>query len=99
MKVSGRGCESGIDALLNIGGSSSGGNAQILFSWALVLLVFVGIGVFGTWTERVYLIWGTVILGAVITVIGMFSIGWYFLLPTILFLIAGAALTVNARSE
>ena len=94
-----QGCESGIDAVLGSGGPSGGGNAEILFSWGFVLLVLVGIGVFGTWTERVYLIWGTVLVSAVITVIGMFSIGWYFLLPTVLFLIAGVTLSVRARNE
>lgn len=94
-----RGCESGIDAVLGFGGPHGGGNAEILFSWGVVLLLLGGIGVFGTWTGRIYLIWGTVLVGAVITVIGMFSVGWYFLLPTVLFLIAGISLSVRARDE
>lgn len=92
-----RGCESGIDALLGSGGSVGGGNAQVLFSWAFVLLALVVIGGFGTWIERRYLTWATVVVGIVITIIGIFSIGWFFLLPTLFFLVAATALSVKAR--
>ncbi|WP_248897002.1 hypothetical protein [Haloplanus halobius] len=91
-----RGCESGIDALL---GGAGGGNAQILFSWALVLLVLVAVGVYSSWTNRRRLTWGTVVAGAAITVVGVFSIGWYFLLPTLFLLLSATALSVDARRE
>lgn len=94
------GCVSGVDVLLGGGGPPSGGNAQALFSWALVLLVLVALGSYSTWTERRYVTWGTVLAGATITVIGMFSIGWFFLLPTLFLLVAVIALTTEAhRSE
>lgn len=91
-----RGCESGIDALLG-GGPPGGGNAEVLFSWALVLLGLVALGSYSAWTGRRYLTWGTVGVGTVITIIGVFSIGWYFLLPTVFLGIAATALSVEAR--
>lgn len=94
-----RGCESGIDFLLRNGGPPGGGNAGVLFSWAVVLLALVALGPYGTWTGRRYVVWGTVAVGAVITVVGVFSIGWYFLLPTLLLWVAAAALSVEARGK
>ena len=92
-----RGCESGIDAVLGTGGPPGGGNAQVLFSWALVLLVVVGLGLVGTWIERRSVVWATAVAGAAITVVGVFSIGWYFLVPTLCFGAAAGALSVEAR--
>jgi hypothetical protein len=92
-----RGCESGIDFLLGTGGPPGGGNAQVLFSWAVVLLVLVAVGVFGAWSERSRLTWLMVVIGASVTVIGVFSIGWYFLLPTLFLAVAATALTKAQR--
>lgn len=93
------GCESGIDFLLGAGGPSGGGNAGVLFSWAFVLLVLVALGGYSAWTERQYLTWGVVVAGAGVTIVGLFSIGWYFLLPTLFLGIAATALTVRASRE
>ena len=90
-----RGCESGIDAILG----SGDGNAQVLFSWALVLFGLVALGGYGAWTGRRYVAWGAVVGGAAITVVGVFSIGWYFLLPTLSLLVAATALSVDARTD
>jgi hypothetical protein len=90
-----RGCESGIDYLLG----ATGGNAQVLFSWALVLLVLVAVGSYSAWTGHRYVTWVSVVVGASITIIGVFSIGWFFLLPTVCLLVAATALSVDARSE
>jgi hypothetical protein len=89
-----RGCTSGIDALL---GGSQGGNAGVLFSWATVLAVLVLVGGYGAWTGRRLLTWGTVVAGAAITVVGAFSIGWFFLLPTLFLFVAATARSVDAR--
>ena len=94
-----RGCESGIDFLLGGGGPPGGGNAKVLFSWAVVLLALVALGGYGTWAERRYVTWVTVVAGVVITIIGMFSIGWYFLLPTLFLLVAAVALSVGAHGD
>lgn len=90
-----RHCESGIDYLLGAGG----GNAPVLFAWSAVLLVLVTVGVGAVWTDRRYVTWATVLVGAAITVIGVFSIGWYFLLPTVFLLVAAVALSWNARRD
>lgn len=92
-----RGCESGIDALLR-SGAPGGGNAGVLFSWALVLSVLVAVGGYGAWTGRRHVTWVTVVAGGVITVVGVFSIGWYFLLPTLFLSVAATALSVEARN-
>ena len=93
-----RGCESGIDALLGPGGFLGGGNAGVLFSWSLVLLALVAVGGYGAWTGRRYVTWAAVVAGAAITVVGVFSIGWFFLLPTVFLLVAAAALSAEARN-
>jgi hypothetical protein len=90
-----RQCESGVDYLLG----STGGNAPVLFAWSMVLLVLVALGGFGAWTGRRYVTWLAAVASAVITVIGVFSIGWYFLFPTLFLLVAAVALSVLARRE
>ena len=92
-----RGCESGIDALLGAGGPPGGGNAGVLFSWAVVLLALVALGWYGAWTGRRRVVWVTAVAGGAVTVVGVFSIGWYFLLPTLLLSVAAALLSVAAR--
>ncbi|SFR96813.1 hypothetical protein SAMN05216559_1714 [Halomicrobium zhouii] len=90
-----RGCEAGVDYLLG----STGGNAPVLFFWAVVLLALTGVGVVSVWTDRRLLNWATVCLGGVITVVGMFSIGGQFLFPTLCLFAAAVALSVRARRE
>ncbi|MFB6130056.1 MAG: hypothetical protein ABEJ28_04440 [Salinigranum sp.] len=92
------GCESGIDALLGTGGPPGGGNAPVLFSWAFALLALVALGGYGAWNGRRYLTWAAVVAGATITVVGVFSIGAYFLLPTLSLLVAATALSVEAAT-
>lgn len=92
------GCESGIDALLGSGGPPGGGNAGVLFFWSLVLAVLVAVGGYAAWTGHRRITWATVVVGAVITVIGVFSIGWFFLLPTLSLLVAATARSVEARN-
>ena len=91
-----RGCESGIDAVLG-GGPPGGGNAEVLFAWALVLLALVAVGGGAAWTGRRRTTWGVVVAGASVSVVGVFSIGWYFLVPTLLLLVAATARSVEAR--
>ena len=85
-----RTCGSGIDYLLGNGG----GNAATFFAWAMVLLAVV---VGAVWTGRRRLLWGTALVGTVVSVIGLMSIGWYFVLPTACLLLAATALTGRAR--
>ncbi|WP_311171021.1 hypothetical protein [Halobellus ordinarius] len=92
-----RGCESGIDVLLGAGGPAGGGNAQTLFFWAVVLLALVSIGGYAGVTARPWVAWATVAVGAVVTVVGVFSIGWYFFLPTVFFAVTATALSFEAR--
>lgn len=87
-----RGCSAGIDYLFG-----SGGNAPVLFFWAVVLLVLVALGTAAAWTGRRRITWVTVAFGVVISVIGMMSIGWYFVLPTLCLSAAATALSVDAR--
>lgn len=94
-----RGCESGIDALLGAGGPPGGGNAATLLAWAAVLLALVAVGVAAVWTERRFVAWLTVGVGAAVTVVGVFSIGWYFLLPTLFLSVSATALSVKTRYE
>ncbi|RDI69959.1 hypothetical protein [Halopelagius longus] len=88
-----RGCSAGIDYLL----SGAGGNAPVLFFWAMVLLVVVAVGVSAAWTGRRRVVWLTVLVGVVVSIIGLMSIGWYFVLPTLSLSVAAVALTVAAR--
>ena len=88
-----RTCGSGIDYLLGNGG----GNAATFFAWAMVLLAVVVVGVGAVWTGRRRLLWGTALVGTVVSVIGLMSIGWYFVLPTACLLLAATALTGRAR--
>ena len=88
-----RTCGSGIDYLLG----NAGGNAATFFAWAMVLLAVVVFGVGAVWTGRRRLLWGTALVGTVVSVIGLMSIGWYFVLPTACLLLAATALTGRAR--
>jgi len=88
-----RGCGAGIDYLLGTGGA----NAGTFFAWAVVLAGVVGIGVAAVWRDRRKLVWVAGLLGTVVSIIGVFSIGWYFVLPTIALLTAATALTLDAR--
>lgn len=91
------GCESGIDFLFGTGGPPGGGNASVLFSWAVVLLLVVSVAAFGVWTDRRRVVWGMGVIGALVSIIGIWSIGWYFMLPTLFTLVAAGLLTVDAR--
>lgn len=88
-----RGCEAGIDYFLG----SASGNAPVLFFWAVVLVGLVALGGAAAWTGRRHITWATAVVGAIISVIGLMSIGWYFVLPTLFLLVAAAILTVDAR--
>ncbi len=88
-----RGCESGIDVLLGTGG----GNAVTLFAWAAVLALLVAVGCYGAWTNRRPLAWASVVVGAAVTVVGVFSVGWFFLVPTLGLLLAATARSAAAR--
>ncbi|WP_348612459.1 hypothetical protein [Halobaculum rarum] len=91
-----RECESGIDYLLQ---GVTSGNAQVLFSWSLVLLALIVLGGYGVWTGRRYLTWGVVLAGTAVSVVGVFSIGWFFLGPTVLFAVAATALSFESRRD
>jgi hypothetical protein len=88
-----RGCEAGIDYLFG----STGGNAPILFFWAVVLLALVAVGVGAVWTGHRTLGWVVVVVGAAVTVLGLFSVGSFFLVPTLCLFLAVTARTVAAR--
>jgi hypothetical protein len=90
-----RDCEAGVDYLLG----ATSGNAPVLFFWAVVLLGLTGVGVFAVWTGRRRVVWATTGIGLAITIVGVFSIGWQFLLPTLFLGTAATALTVAARRE
>ncbi len=88
-----RGCEAGIDYFLG----SASGNAPVLVFWAVVLVGLVSLGGAAVWTGRRRTTWATAVVGAVISVIGLMSIGWYFMLPTLFLLVAAATLTTEVR--
>lgn len=88
-----RSCGSGIDYLLG----SATGNAPVLFFWAVVLLALVTLGGAAAWTGHRYVTWGTTVVGIGISVLGVMSIGWYFLPPTLFLLVAAMALSIGAR--
>ena len=92
-----RGCESGIDFLLGTAGPPGGGNAATLFGWATVLAVLVAVGCWAAWTDRRPLAWASVVVGAAVTVVGVFSIGWFFLVPTLGLFTTATARSVAAR--
>ncbi|WP_323676291.1 hypothetical protein [Halorubellus sp. PRR65] len=85
-------CTAGIDYVFG-----AGGNAPVLFFWSVALLALVGIGAASAWTNRIAVTWTTAVLCGVVTVIGVFSIGWFFLVPTVALLTAAVARTVAAR--
>ncbi|WP_227133128.1 hypothetical protein [Halorubellus salinus] len=87
-----RGCTAGIDYLFG-----AGGNAPVLFFWSVALLALVAVGAASAWTGRIGVTWATTVLCGVVTVIGVFSIGWFFLVPTLALLTAALARTVAAR--
>ena len=88
-----RGCEAGIDYLLG----SANGTAAVLFFWAVVLVSLVAFGGAAAWTGHRYVTWVAAGAGGLISIIGVMSIGWYFMLPTLFLLAAATALTVTAR--
>jgi hypothetical protein len=88
-----RGCEAEIDYLFG----SAGGNAPVLFGWAMVLIGLVAFGGAAAWLGYRHLIWATAVIGTSISVLGVLSIGWFFMPPTLFLLIAATALTVKAR--
>nr|WP_233340522.1 hypothetical protein [Haloprofundus sp. MHR1] len=90
-----RGCEAGIDYLFG----STGGNAPVLFGWAMVLIGLVAFGGAAAWVGYRHLTWASAVVGTIISIIGVMSIGWYFMFPTLCLLIAAIALTVKARRE
>ncbi|SEP10036.1 hypothetical protein SAMN04487948_11414 [Halogranum amylolyticum] len=90
-----RGCEAGIDYLFG----STGGNAPVLFFWAVMLIGLVAIGGGAAWGGYRHLTWASAVVGTIISIIGVMSIGWYFMFPTLCLLIAAIALTVKARRE
>jgi hypothetical protein len=87
------GCEAGIDYLFR----STSGNAPVLFFWSVVLLGLVTLGGAAVLTGHRYITWISAVVGVIISIIGVMSIGWYFMLPTLFLLIAATALTVKAR--
>lgn len=91
--VTTHGCEAGIDYLYG----STTGNAPILFFWAIVLLGLVVIGGVATWTGHRRVTWATAAVGIGISILGLLSIGWAFIGPTLLLLIAAAAMTSARR--
>lgn len=90
-----RGCEAGIDYLFG----TTTGNASMLFFWAVVLLVLATLGGATAWTGHRYTTWLTAATGGVISIVGLLSIGWYFVFPTLCLVVAGTALTVSARRD
>lgn len=86
-----RSCTAGIDYLYGVGG-----NAPVLFGWAMVLLVLAGVGSASAWTGHQRVTWLTAIACGVVTVLGVFSIGWFFLVPAIALLTAAVARTTAA---
>lgn len=90
-----RGCEAGIDYLLGGGG----GNAGAFFFWAAVLLVLVAVGGVAAWTRHRYVTSMTAGVGVVVSILGLWSIGWYVMLPTVFLIAAAIALTVDARRD
>ncbi|MFC6954624.1 hypothetical protein [Halorubellus litoreus] len=87
-----QGCTAGIDYLFG-----AGGNAPVLFFWSVALLALVGVGATSAWTGRIGVTWAATVLCGIVTVIGVFSIGWFFLVPTVALLTAALARTVAAR--
>lgn len=90
-----RGCEAGIDYLFG----HTGGNAPVLFFWSAVLLGLILVGGSAVWTSHRRVVWTAVIGGVVISVVGVMSIGWYFVLPTLSLLVGAVALTVAVRRQ
>lgn len=87
-----RTCVSGVDYLIG----STTGNAPVLFFWAVVLLALVALGGVTAWTGRRYITWATTVVGTVISILGVMSIGWYFMLPTLFLLVAALALSISS---
>ncbi|WP_143085754.1 hypothetical protein [Halogranum rubrum] len=65
----------------------------------MVLIGLVAFGGAAAWLGYRHIIWATVAIGTSISILGMLSIGWFFVLPTLCLLIAAVALTVQARRE
>jgi len=87
------GCEAGIDYLFG----RTTGNAPLLFFWALVLAVLVGVGASAAWTGHRRLTWAAVVIGGGLSVLGLLSVGWAFALPTLCLLVAAGAMAIEDR--
>lgn len=69
----------------------------MLFFWAVVLLALVALGGVAAWTGHRYVTAASAGVGLIISLIGIMSIGWYFMLPTLFLLIAAIVLSIKAR--
>lgn len=94
-----RGCKAGIDFPLGSAGPPGGGNAAVLFGWAMVLLGVVALGSFAVASGRHRLTWVAGGVGAVVSVLGIWSVGWYFMLPAFFLLVAAGAQHVRAQRQ
>ncbi|SEP27268.1 hypothetical protein SAMN04487948_13026 [Halogranum amylolyticum] len=65
----------------------------------MVLIGLVAFGGAAAWLGYRHLTWASAAVGTIISIIGVMSIGWYFMFPTLCLLIAAIALTVKARRE
>lgn len=89
----------GIDFLLGGAGPPGGGNAPVLFFWTVVLLALVALAGYTVWTRRRRVVWGLGVAGVGISILGLWSIGWYFMLPTLFVLVAAALLSADVWRE
>ena len=90
-----RGREAVIDDLFG----RPSGHAPGLCGLALVLIGLVAVGGAAAWLGYRHLTWATAVIGTSISILGVLSIGWFFMFPTLCLLIAAIALTVEARRE
>lgn len=86
--VTTHGCEAGIDYRYG----STGGNVGVLFFWAAALLALVAFGAIAAWTGHRRLMGATSAVGAAVSILGLLSIGWAFVLPTLSLAVAAVAM-------